>query len=72
MEMFNRLQGIWIWSLGRKFMAENVTAISIRKVFRTMKLDKITLEYNKKEKAVSGTAVHLEDKKKVVMQIEEA
>lgn len=53
-------------------MAENVTAISIRKVFRTMKLDKITLEYNKKEKAVSGTAVHLEDKKKVVMQIEEA
>ena len=72
MEMFNRLEGIWIWSLGRKFIAENVTAISIQKAFRTVRLDTITLEYNKKEKADSRTVVHMEDKKKVATQTEEA
>lgn len=53
-------------------MAKNVAAISIQKVFRTMRLGKITLEYNKKEKAVSRIMMHLEDKKKVAMQTEEA
>lgn len=37
-----------------------------------MRLDTITLEYNKKEKAVSRTVVHMEDKKKVATQTEEA
>ena len=50
----------------------NVTAISIQKAFRTVRLDTITLEYNKKEKAVSRTVVHMEDKKKVATQTEEA